>query len=79
VDRLNGTTIKILGLELKKVRFIRSLSFIQGTTVHFMRTGLVFCICLFFKGSSAPGFNNIDVLLFLLFNPLQELGNVDLQ
>mgnify|MGYP003610608039 FL=1 len=42
VNRLNSTTIKILGLELKKVRFIRSLSFIQGTTVHFMRTSLVF-------------------------------------
>ena len=35
---------KILGLELKKVRFIRSLSFIQGTTVHFMRTSLVFAL-----------------------------------
>jgi ATP-binding cassette subfamily B protein len=29
-----------------------------------------------FKGSFYLGFNNIDVLLFLLFNPLQELGNV---
>jgi ATP-binding cassette subfamily B protein len=30
IARLNATTGKILGLELKKVRYIRSLSFIQG-------------------------------------------------
>jgi ATP-binding cassette subfamily B protein len=76
VDRLNGTTIKILGLELKKGTLHSFIKFYQGTTVHFMRTGLVLpCICLFFKGFYL-GFNNIDVLLFLLFNPLQELGNV---
>lgn len=78
VDRLNGTTIKILGLELKKVRFIRSLSFIQGTTVHFMRTGLVFALYMFiFQGIIKPG--DLITLLFFsffLFNPLQELGNV---
>src|ERR1700730_13808614 len=31
IDRLNGTTDKILKLELEKVRYLRSLSFIQGT------------------------------------------------
>ena len=31
IDRLNATTGKILQLELKKVRYLRSLSFIQGT------------------------------------------------
>ena len=30
IDRLNGTTDKILQLELKKVKYLRSLSFIQG-------------------------------------------------
>jgi len=33
IDRLNSTTAKILKLELKKVRYLRSLSFIQGTCV----------------------------------------------
>jgi ATP-binding cassette subfamily B protein len=78
VDRLNGTTIKILGLELKKVRFIRSLSFIQGTTVHFMRTGLVFALYMFiFQGIILPGdLITLMFFSFFLFNPLQELGNV---
>jgi ATP-binding cassette subfamily B protein len=45
--RLNATTLKILILELKKVRFIRSLSFIQGTTVHLVRTILIFALYMF--------------------------------
>src|SRR5688572_3436927 len=32
MGRLNRTTDKILGLELRKVRYLRSLSFIQGTS-----------------------------------------------
>jgi ATP-binding cassette, subfamily B, bacterial len=78
VNRLNATTIKILGLELKKVRFIRSLSFIQGTTVHFMRTALVFALYMFiFDGIIKPGdLITLMFFSFFLFNPLQELGNV---
>src|SRR2546427_12533121 len=38
VGRLNRTTQRILGLELKKVRYRRSLSFIQGTAVNALRT-----------------------------------------
>jgi ATP-binding cassette subfamily B protein len=78
VNRLNATTIKILGLELKKVRFIRSLSFIQGTTVHFMRTALVFALYMFiFNGIIKPGdLITLMFFSFFLFNPLQELGNV---
>ncbi|UOK41991.1 MULTISPECIES: ABC transporter ATP-binding protein [Flavobacterium] len=78
VNRLNATTVKILGLELKKVRFIRSLSFIQGTTVHFMRTTLVFALYMFiFQGVIKPGdLITLMFFSFFLFNPLQELGNV---
>ena len=42
IARLNATTGKILQLELKKVRYIRSLSFIQGTTVNLLRTSIMF-------------------------------------
>src|SRR5580700_7297234 len=34
VARLNATTEKILKLELKKVRYLRSLSFVQGSCVN---------------------------------------------
>ena len=33
IQRLNKTTYKILDLELQKVKFVRSMSFVQGTTV----------------------------------------------
>src|SRR6188472_4213351 len=36
IARLNSTTGRILQLELKKVRYIRSLSFVQGTTVNLL-------------------------------------------
>lgn len=76
--RLNTTTLKILGLELKKVRFIRSLSFIQGTTVHFVRSVLVFTLyCFVFNGKILVGdLITLMFFSFFIFNPLQELGNV---
>ncbi|MES2681374.1 MAG: ABC transporter ATP-binding protein [Bacteroidota bacterium] len=76
--RLNRTTLKILGLELKKVRFIRSLSFIQGTTVHLVRTTLVFALyCFVFDGVIKVGdLITLMFFSFFIFNPLQELGNV---
>jgi ATP-binding cassette subfamily B protein len=38
IGRLNNTTQKILDLELKKLRFVRSISFVQGTLINFLRT-----------------------------------------
>ncbi len=78
INRLNQTTIKILGLELKKVRFIRSLSFVQGTTVHLMRSLLVFALYYFvFNKVIEPGdLITLMFFSFFLFNPLQELGNI---
>ncbi|MCE3227083.1 MAG: transporter ATP-binding protein [Bacteroidetes bacterium] len=77
--RLNRTTLKILGLELKKVRFIRSLSFIQGTTVHLVRTCLVFALYAFiYFGVGGIKIGDLITLMFFsffIFNPLQELGN----
>ncbi|QKJ28549.1 ABC transporter ATP-binding protein [Mucilaginibacter mali] len=78
IERLNKTTYKILNLELKKVKYVRSMSFIQGTTVNFVRSCMVLVLLiLIFKGSLTPG-NYFKFLFysFFLFNPLQELGNV---
>lgn len=76
--RLNATTLKILGLELKKVRFIRSLSFIQGTTVHLVRSALIFCLYCFVFGGIIKVGDLITLMFFsfFIFNPLQELGNM---
>ncbi len=76
--RLNNTTQKILGLELRKVRFVRSLSFIQGTTVHLVRTALVFALYTFVFGGIIKVGDLITLMFFsfFIFNPLQELGNM---
>ena len=78
VNRLNAVTGKILSLELKKVRFIRSLSFVQGTTVNFLRTLLIFLLYyLVFRDSITPGkLMTLMFYSFFIFGPLQELGNV---
>src|SRR5690606_15685370 len=44
IDRLNKNTYKILGLELRKVKSIRTLSFIQGTFVNFLRQVIMFTL-----------------------------------
>jgi ATP-binding cassette, subfamily B, bacterial len=78
VERLNRNTFKILGLELRKVKSIRALSFIQGTFVNFLRQCIMFVLLwLVFKGRLSPG----EVLTmvfysFFIFGPLQELGNI---
>src|SRR5690606_27859199 len=41
INRLNNTTDKILKLELQKVKYVRSLSFIQGTLVNLLRNGIL--------------------------------------
>ncbi len=78
IDRLNKTTYKILGLELKKVKYIRSLNFLQGTTVQFTRSVMIVVLLyLIFQDVISPG-NYFTFLFysFFLFNPLQELGNI---
>ncbi|MEO7458220.1 MAG: ABC transporter ATP-binding protein [Gemmatimonadaceae bacterium] len=76
--RLNATTDKILQLELKKVRYIRSISFIQGTAVNFIRTCILFLMLyLIFTGSMKVGqFFSLMIYSFFIFGPMQELGNV---
>ena len=74
--RLNLNTLKILKLELQKIRFIRSLSFIQGTTVHFLRTSVVFALYYFLFGGKILVGDLLTMVFFtfFIFGPLQELS-----
>jgi len=78
VGRLNGITEKILKLELKKVKYLRSLSFIQGTAVNALRTSILFLMLyLIFRQEITIGqFFSLLIYSFYIFGPLQELGNV---
>ena len=69
INRLNNTTIKILGLELKKVKYIRSLSFIQGTMVNFLRTSILFIMMylIFSRVITAGEFFSLYIYSFFIF------------
>ncbi|MBJ7427827.1 MAG: ABC transporter ATP-binding protein, partial [Bacteroidia bacterium] len=76
--RLQISTKKILQLELKKVRSIRSISFVQGTFVNFLRQSIMFFLLyLVFKGELVVAqIITLQFFSFFIFNPLQEMGNV---
>lgn len=78
VNRLNATTDKILKLELKKVRYVRSLSFLQGTAVNLLRTGILFLMLylIFTQQITVGQFFSLFIYSFFIFGPLQELGNI---
>ena len=78
IGRLNATTMKILRLELKKVRYLRSLSFIQGTFVNFLRTSIQFLMMylIFAHRLTVGDYMALFIYSFFIFGPLQELGNV---
>ena len=78
IERLNVATQKILGLELRKVRTIRTLAFFQGTLVNFLRQSILFILLyLIFKDTVSVGqLMTLQFYSFFIFNPLQEVGNV---
>ncbi len=78
IERLNKTTYKILGLELKKVKYVRSMSFVQGTTVNLVRSTMVLVLLLLIFDNTISAGQYLTFLFysFFLFGPLQELGNV---
>ena len=78
IARLNATTDKILQLEMRKVRYIRSLSFIQGTVVNALRTSIMFLMLylIFVQAITVGQFFSLFIYSFFIFGPLQELGNI---
>ena len=78
IERLNSTTDKILQLELQKVKYIRKLSFLQGTMVNMLRNLLLLLLLyLIYIGQISFGqFFSLFIYSFFIFGPLQMLGDV---
>jgi len=78
VDRLNKNTYKILGLELTKVKRIRSISFIQGTFVNTLRQVILFILMslIFRNVMDAGDLVTMQIFSFFVFGPLQDIGNI---
>jgi ATP-binding cassette subfamily B protein len=78
IERLNSITGKILRLELRKVRSLRLLAFIQGTAVNALRTSILFLMLylIYTRQISVGQFFSLFLYSFFIFGPLQELGTV---
>jgi ATP-binding cassette subfamily B protein len=78
VNRLNKNTYKILGLELTKVKRIRSISFVQGTFVNTLRQVILFILMwLIFRHQMDAGqLVTMQIFSFFVFGPLQDIGNI---
>ncbi|HEX6047644.1 MAG TPA: ABC transporter ATP-binding protein, partial [Gemmatimonadaceae bacterium] len=78
VGRLDAATSRILELELAKGRYLRSLSFVQGTAMHVMRAAiLLLLLSLIVQREISIGqFFAVTFYSFYVFGPLQEVGNV---
>jgi ATP-binding cassette subfamily B protein len=78
IERLNKNTFKILGLELTKVKRIRSISFVQGTFVNTLRQIILFMLLwVVYHGQLDAGqLATMQIFSFFVFGPLQEIGNI---
>lgn len=76
VERLNTVTEKILKLELKKLKYLRMLDFIQGTVTNTVRAGLyLFLFYLIFIQKITLGqYLSLNIYSFWLFFPLGQIS-----
>lgn len=78
IRRLRTFTRNIYDLEIKKVKQVRKLSFIQGTTLNLLRQSILFILLwLIFRKVLSPGeLIAMQVISTIIFGPLQELGSI---
>ncbi|HKH61998.1 MAG TPA: ABC transporter ATP-binding protein [Flavitalea sp.] len=78
IRRLKIQTKKIYDLEMMKTKRVRTLSFLQGTTLNFLRQSILFILLwLIFRDVLSTG--ELIAMQFIstsIFGPLQDLGNI---
>ena len=81
IRRLREQTKKIFDLEMVKVKKVRTLGFLQGTTLNLLRQSILFILLwLIFRNILTTG--ELITMQFIstsIFGPLQDLGNIILQ
>lgn len=75
VSRLNSVTEKILALELKKLRYLRMLDFVQGTVTNIIRAGLYFFLfyLIFTERITFGQYLSLNIYSFWLFFPMAQI------
>jgi len=78
IRRLRDQNLKIFNLEMKKVKRVRTLSFLQGTTMSILKHSILFILLwLIFRNVLTTG--ELIAMQFIstaIFGPLQELGTI---
>jgi ATP-binding cassette subfamily B protein len=78
IRRLRSQTDAIFALEMEKVKRIRLLSFLQGSTLSLLKLAILFALLwLIFRDVLSTG--ELIAMQFIsvsIFQPLQELGNI---
>jgi ATP-binding cassette subfamily B protein len=78
IRRLRAQTDAIFALEMRKVKRIRLLSFLQGTTLSVLRLAILFALLwlIFRRVLSTGELIAMQFISVAIFAPLQEIGNV---
>ena len=81
IKRLREQTLKIFKLEMEKVRRVRSLSFLQGSTLSLLKHSILFTLLwLIFRDILSTGeLISMQFISTAIFVPLQDLGTIILQ
>ncbi len=81
IRRLREQTKKIFDLEMYKVKKVRTLSFLQGSTLTVLRQSILFILLwlIFRKILSTGELITMQFISTSIFGPLQDLGNIILQ
>jgi ATP-binding cassette subfamily B protein len=78
IRRMKEYTQRIYDLEMKKSKHVRTLSFLQGTTLNLLRQSILFILLwLIFRNVLTTG--ELITMQFIstsIFVPLQDLGNI---
>jgi len=78
IRRLRTFTQSIYDLEMTKVKQVRTLSFLQGTTLNLLRQSILFILLwlIFHKVLSTGELITMQFISTTIFVPLQDLGNI---
>lgn len=81
IRRLRGLTSSIFDLEMQKVKKVRTLSFLQGTTLNVLKQSILFILLwlIFRKVLTTGELIAMQFISTTIFGPLQDLGNIILQ
>jgi ATP-binding cassette subfamily B protein len=78
IRRLQDQNLKIFNLEMTKVKRIRLLTFLQGTTLSILKQSILFILLwlIFRKALTTGELISMQFISTIIFGPLQDLGGI---